>query len=163
MCKKAASLAAILATALVTSACDGTEQGVLDPTPLSTGATTVGVQPSIVTVQTIGQPSCPELPPFVGSVILNVQATGNFGVSLQQVRMTFTDSVGLTAPAVTLPAPVLTQQFGSTLIEARSRRAFPFTFPFGCGTRRAGTLVIIVVTTDERGEETTTETRAAVR
>ena len=162
MRKSIASLAAIIALT-VTFGCDGTERGVLDPTPLGTSSSTLGVHSSIVSVQSIGQPFCPTLPPFVGSLNLIVQATGDLALSLSQVRMTFTDTVGLSAPSVTLPAPVLTRQFGSTLIEARSQRAFPITFPFGCGTRRTGTLVVIVVTRDEEGREKTSEVRAAVR
>lgn len=162
MRKTTASLAAILAI-FVMGACDGTDPGVLDPTPLGTGPTTVGIQAPFVSVQSVTDASCPTLQPFLGSLNLNVQAIGHLDLSLTQVRMTFTDSAGLTAPAVTLPAPQLTQQFGSTLIAARSQRAFPFTFPFGCGTRRTGTLVVIVVVTDEDGREETVETRAAVR
>ena len=94
---------------------------------------------------------------------VNVKATGEIGVSLQRVQMTFTDTVGLTAPQVTLPAPVLTRQFGSTLVEARSQRTFPFTFPFGCNTRRTGTLVVVVTVNDDHGRETTTEARVPVR
>ena len=85
------------------------------------------------------------------------------GVSLQRVQMTFTDTVGLTAPQVTLPAPVLTRQFGSTLVEARSQRTFPFTFPFGCNTSRTGTLVVVVTVNDDHGRDTTTEARVPVR
>lgn len=162
MRKTTASLAAILAI-LVTGACDGTDPGVLDPTPLRTGPTTLGIQAPFVSVQPVTNAFCPTLQPFLGSVNLNVQAVGPLDVSLTHVRMTFTDSAGLSAPAVTLPAPQLTQQFGSTLIAARSQRAFPFTFPFGCGTRRTGTLAVIVVVTDENGGEETVETRAAVR
>jgi hypothetical protein len=162
MRKTTASLAAILAV-IVISACDGTDPGVLDPTPLGTGPTTVGIQAPFVSVQSVTNAFCPTVQPFLGSVNLNVQALGDLDLSLTQVRMTFTDSVGLTAPAITLPAPQLTQQFGSTLIEARSQRAFPFLFPFGCFTRHTGTLVIIVVVTDENGREETVETRAAVR
>jgi hypothetical protein len=162
MSRKTHSLVAFLALCFI-SACDGTERGVLDPTPLGTGPTTVGIQSSVVSVQSIGQAVCPALPPFVGSLNLTVQAIGGLDVRLTHVRMAFTDSVGLTAPAVTLPAPVLTQQFGSTLVEARSQRAFPFSFPFGCGTRRTGTLVVIVIVTDEDGRERTEELRAAVR
>ena len=162
MRKTTASLAAILAV-IVISACDGTDPGVLDPTPLGTGPTTVGIQSPFVSVQPVSNAFCPTVQPFLGSVNLNVQAVGPLDVSLTQVRMTFTDSAGLSAPAVTLPAPQLTQQFGSTLIEARSQRAFPFSFPFGCGTTRTGTLVVVVVVTDENGREETVETRAAVR
>jgi hypothetical protein len=109
------------------------------------------------------QPLCPDVPPFLGSLDLIVQVQGNLPVSLQQVQMTFTDNLGLSAPSVTLPAPVLTRQFGSTLIEARSQRTFPLNFPFGCGTSRTGTLVIVVVASDGNGQDFTTGTSVAVR
>lgn len=164
MRRTTASLVAVVAV-LFAAACDGTEPGVLDPTPLGTGPTTsmLGVQTSLVTVQSIAQPFCPTIAPFLGSLNLNVQAAGGVDVRLTQVQMTFTDSVGLSAPSVTLPAPALTRQFGSTLVEARSQRAFPFSFPFGCGTRRTGTVLVVVVVTDENGNEQTAEARAPVR
>ncbi len=160
----AASLVVIPAM-VVTLGCDGTERGVLDPTPLGTGLTTsvLGIDPALVGVQSVAQPFCPPLPPFIGDFDLNVQATSALDVSLRQVTLTFTDSAGLSAPAVTLPAPALTAQFGSTLIRARSQRAFPFSFPFGCGTGRAGTLVVVVVVQDENGREETARARVAVR
>jgi hypothetical protein len=162
MSKHAASLAVLLGL-LGSIGCD-TEPGALNPTPLSsTLSTSVNVQPSVVAAESISSPSCPTLPPFAGSVSVNVKATGEIGVSLQRVQMTFTDTVGLTAPQVTLPAPVLTRQFGSTLVEARSQRTFPFTFPFGCNTRRTGTLVVVVTVNDDHGRETTTEARVPVR
>jgi hypothetical protein len=162
MCKKTASLSALFALVLI-SGCDGTERGVLGPTPRGTGPTTVGIQPSLVTVQSISQASCPTVPPFLGSLNLIVQSDGDLGLFVTQVRMTFTDSLGVTAPTVTLPAPVPTQQFGSALVAARADRAFSLTFPFGCGTRRTGTLVVVVVTSDEQGREQTAEARVAVR
>jgi hypothetical protein len=162
MCKKTASLFALLALVL-TVGCDDTERGVLDPTPIGTAAGTFGIQPSPVTVQSISQASCPTLPPFLGSLNLNVQNGGDLGLFVRQVRMTFTDSLGVTAPTVTLPAPVPTQQFGSALVAARADRAFSLTFPFGCATRRTGTLVIVVVTSDEEGRERTAEASVAVR
>jgi hypothetical protein len=162
MWKQTASLAASIGL-VVTIGCDGTDPGVLDPTPIGTSlSNTVSIRPSTVTAQSIGRASCPTIPPFIGSLDLNVQATGAFPVSLSQVRMTFTDTVGATAPAVTLAAPVLTQQFGTTLVDARSQRTFPLTFPFGCGTRRTGTLVVVVVISGQEGE-TTTETQVTVR
>jgi len=164
MSKQAVSLAAIAAL-IVAMGCNGTERGVLDPTPLGTGPTTSSarINPSFLGVQPVAQPFCPSVPPFVGSLSLEVQASGHVDVLLNEVRMTFIDSFGITAPPVTLPAPALTRQFGSTLIEARSQRAFPFTFPIGCFTRRAGTLVIVVVIVDDRGREEILEARASVR
>jgi hypothetical protein len=165
MRKYAAPLATI--TALVaTLACDGNggEPGVVHPTPLATlgVSTNVSVQPSTITAQTVSQPSCPAVPPFVGSLSVNIQAV-DFPLSLSRVQMTFTDSARFSAPTVTLPAPVLIQQFGSTLIEARAQRTFPFKFPFGCGTRRTGTLVVVVVISDRDGRESTRELRVPVQ
>ena len=168
MRKKTASLAAALAV-VVTSACNGNEVAFLEPAPFggpggaAFGSSTLGVHASAVRVRSVGQFACPTLPPFLGAFDLIVQAPGDLSVSLRSVRMTFIDSTGLTAPSVTLPAPVLTQQFGTTLVQARSDRAFSLTFPFGCVTRRAGTLVVFVVISDEDGREKTAEVRAAVR
>ena len=100
--------------------------------------------------------------PVVGSLTMNIRAAG-LGLRLHEVRLVFTDINGLTAPPITLPAPVLTSQFGSTLIAARSTRAFPFSFPLGCFSRHAGTLVIVIVTVDERGREVTNELRVGVQ
>ena len=164
MRKTTASLALLFGLA-GTLACD-TEPGALNPTPLSSTSTlssSVTIQPSDVATESVVQPSCPTVPPFIGNVSVNVETTGELAVSIQQVQMTFTDTTGLTAPAVTLPAPVLTRQFGSTLIEARSQRTFPFTFPFGCGTRRTGTLVVVVVVSDDNGRQTVAEARVPVR
>ena len=162
MWKHAASFAVLLGL-VVTAGCD-TEPGALNPTPLrSSVSTIVNIQPSVVSAESIDRPSCPTLPPFAGSLSLIVLATGEEALAVRQVQMTFTDTTGLTAPQVTLPAPVLTRQFGSTLIEARSQRTFPLVFPFGCGTLRTGTLVVVVVVGDDQQRETTREMRVAVR
>ena len=170
MRKKTASLAAVLAVVVVTSGCDnGDGNGFLEPAPFSgpggapVGSRAFGVDTSTIRVQSLGQFACPALPPFLGGFDLFVRAPGDLSVSLQSVRMTFIDSTGLQAPSVTLPAPALTRQFGTTLVQARADRAFSLTFPFGCRTRRAGTLVVIVVATDQNGDEQTAEVRAAVR
>lgn len=159
-----AALAGTLAIGLMPG-CDGMGSGVINPTPLDTASNTsiLGLDTSFVTVQSVEQPVCPTRPPLVGSIGMNVAANGVLDVSLAQVQMTFTDTAGLAAPAVTLPAPALAAQFGSTLIPAGSQRAFPLSFPFGCDTGRAGTLVILVVVTDENGRDQTAEARVAVR
>jgi hypothetical protein len=158
-----ASLAMVTAV-VATVACDGSGRQVLNPTPLATAgaATHVNIQPSIIRAQPVHQPACPAVPPFVGSLDVHIQAA-DFPLTLKRVRMTFIDSTRFAAPTVTLPAPIPTVQFGSTLIEARSRRTFPFTFPFGCDTGRTGTLVVFVVISDREGRETTTEVRVPVQ
>ena len=124
----------------------------------------VGVNPSVVTAQSVIDPLCPGIPPFVANVNLTIRSTGDFGISLRSVRTQFVDfRTGLSAPQVTLPAPIPTAQFGSTLIQAREQRTFPFAFPFGCGTGRRGTIVIFVDTDTDRGVRTTNEVRVEVR
>lgn len=168
MSKKTALLGGILAMGL-TVACSDTDARVTGPTPIRTansssfGTQNAGLQTSPVGIQTIGQPQCPTVPPLLASFNLIVQAPSGQDVTLQNVAMTFTDTTGLSAPSVTLPAPALTRQFGSTLVEARSQRAFPLTFPFGCGTGRSGTLVVIVVVSDAQGQETTAQVATALR
>lgn len=163
MRKYAACLALVMAV-MSTSACDSDGTGPVYPSPLATvGAPpSISIQPSRIAAETVTHPSCPVIPPFIGSLNVHVQAV-DFPLSVSHVQMTFRDSDGLTAPAVTLPAPVLTRQFGSTLVEARSRRTFAFTFPFGCTTRRTGTLVVVVITTDPGGREITNELRVPVQ
>lgn len=154
--------AAALAGLLITVACNGTE-GPLEPAPFGGTASSAGIQAPFVSVRALDSFACPVVQPFLGSFDLTVRALGGRDVFLNQVRLNFTDSTGLSAPSVTLPAPVLTRQFGSTLIAARSQRAFPFSFPFGCFTRRTGTLVIAVVIVNVDGGEETLEARAEVR
>lgn len=167
MSKKTAFLNAILVMVLA-AACNETDRRGVGPSPLSTadsasrGTLSAGVQTSPVAIRNISQPTCPTLPPLVASFNLNVQAPGDLDVSVRHVTMRFTDTDGLTAPSVTLPAPVLTRQFGSTLVQARSQRAFPLTFPFGCGTA-AGTLVVVVVLSDGLGRETIAQVTAPIR
>jgi hypothetical protein len=127
----------------------------------ATGPTGVGgasslmaeIAPSLISSRPTGRSSCPDFSPFLGSLSLNVRTGIDFGVRLFEVRLQFTDIDGITAPEVTLPAPVLTKQFGSTLIAARSSRSFPFSFGLGCFTRHTGTLVVIITTVDDRGRE----------
>ena len=165
--KKYAASFCTLVILLATIACDGdgTGQRVVNPTPLATvgaASRSVNIQASDVATEAVTQSTCPVVPPFVGSLSVNVEAV-DFPLSLSLVRMTFTDAVGLQAPSVTLPAPVMTRQFGSTLVAARSQRSFFLEFPFGCGTSRNGTLLVVVVVTDPDGRETTREMRLPVR
>jgi hypothetical protein len=163
MKKYAASFGLVTLAATIACNGDGSAPRVTNPTPLATvgASTNVSIRPSIITAQAVNQPSCPLVPPFVGSLGVDIQAV-DFPLSLSRVQMTFIDSAGLSAPTVTLPAPVLTRQFGSTLVEARSSRTFPFTFPFGCNTRRTGQLVVVIVINDRDGQDTK-EIRVPVR
>lgn len=156
--------AVVLAVSAVAAACSDTEMRFAATSPTAFGMSnplTAEIAPKLISSRPTGRFGCPDFSPFVGSLTMNIR-TGDFGVSIREVRLLFTDIDGITAPQITLPAPVLTEQFGSTLIAARSARAFPFSFPLGCFSRRAGTLIIVIVTVDDRGRENTNQLRVEV-
>src|SRR5688500_13001712 len=163
MCKSKFALA-VLAAAM--AGCTSTEPGVSDTRPSAFGvgsSAAMEVVPAVITARPNSRVSCPESPPFVGSLSVNIRA-GVSALTLSEVRLRFTDTVGgLSAPQITLPAPIPTQQFGSTLVAARAGTSFPFSFAFGCGSGRNGTLVVIVVTTDDRGRNNINEMQVRVQ
>ena len=163
MCKCRFALALLAASI---AGCTNTEPGsATRPSSFGVGSSVaMEVVPAVITARPSSRAvSCPENPPFVGTLSVNIRA-GVSAITLHNVQLKFTDTVGgLSAPQVTLPAPVPTQQFGSTLVAARAATQFPFSFGFGCGTGRNGTLVVIVVTTDEQGRNAVNETRVRVQ
>jgi hypothetical protein len=120
------------------------------------------VVPAVITARPNTRVSCPENPPFVGTLSVNIHP-GVSALTVTNVQLKFTEAGTLTAPQVTLPAPVPTTQFGSTLVAARAGASFPFSFGFGCGTGRTGTLVVIVVTIDDRGRTNVNEMTVRVQ
>jgi hypothetical protein len=154
---------ALLSATLLTSCSDSDEPANPGaPSLVGRGGLSIGLDRSRLTPELAGNPICPAFPPFLVPFHVTVGADAGF-VSLTEVRMRFVDTSGVQMPQVTLPAPVLTTQFGSTLVAARRTRSFPFSFRFGCDTARAGTLVVIVGTQDERGRLMSTELSATVR
>jgi hypothetical protein len=167
MFKQTAALA-ILSTALLATGCsdDDTRVGRSPAGPSApqlAGIPSFSIQPSPVSPQIIGTPLCPELPPFLATINLRIQADGFSSLLLTEVGLRFVDSSGLAAPQITLPAPVLSRQFGTLLVDARSGRTFPFDFRFGCGTGRFGTIVVDVETKDKDGRGRSDKIRLSVR
>ena len=162
MCKSKFALAVLAASM---AACTSTEPGVSDTRPSAFGvgsSAQMEVVPAVITARPSTRVSCPENPPFVGSLSINIRP-GVSALTVTNVQLKFTDAGTLTAPQVTLPAPVPTTQFGSTLVAARAGATFPFSFGFGCGTGRTGTLIVIVVTTDDRGRTNVNEMSVRVQ
>jgi hypothetical protein len=140
-----------LVSACVLSACDNnSSSGSTATSPTGVETMAVGVAASTLSAQTVRNAVCPSLPPFNVPVNLLVRA-GAVPLSLTQVTMRFRDAFDVSMPPVTLPAPVLTRQFGSLLVEARSERNFPLSIGLGCGTGHTGTLVIVIDTRDALG------------
>lgn len=164
MVKRIAAIT-ILAASFLTVGCSDTDTTATATGPTSlqlAGSTFASISPSFVSAQLIGRSACPELQPLRVTPNLVVQSDG-VTLFLNEVRMRFTDRAGLTGPQVTLPAPMLTVQFGTALIQARSSRRFPLDFSFGCGTDRTGTLTVHVRARDGHGRDRSTELRVGVR
>ena len=114
--------------------------------------------------QSIGHTGgCPSIAPFSVPIGLVVRVNGGVNVFITQIRMRFTDPFRIEMPQVTLPAPMLTKQFGTNLVMARSTRTFPLTLAVGCGTDRKGMAMILIDTEDEHGRRGSGQVSVAVR
>jgi hypothetical protein len=160
---------ALLAAFVALSACDrGTIVATRPSSQLTVGGAlgarepSFSISPTSLVAQLSGRSPCPQFHPFRVFTNLSIRTGEEFGFRLTSIDMRFFDRSGLSAPTVTLPAPVLTRQFGTDLINARSFRQFPLEFGFGCGTSRFGTIVIIVNGFDDRGHRKSQELRASV-
>jgi hypothetical protein len=158
---------AVLVAAGLTVSCSGTlaPESPTQPTELSAGASaSFSTTAQTVVAQSIGHVGgCPAIAPFSVPIHLVVRVNGGVNIFITQIRMRFTDPFRIEMPQVTLPAPMLTRQFGTNLVEARSTRTFPLTLAVGCGTDRKGTAVILVDTRDERGRTGFGQVSVAVR
>lgn len=92
--------------------------------------------------------SCPSRPPFTATIDVFVVA-GNVSLFVTGITTEFVDQNGVSS--VTLPAPVPTTQFGSTLVQARASVTLPVNVSFGCGTTKTGTVAMTVNLTDANG------------
>jgi len=157
----------IVAASLLTISCSDSETQVTAAGPsallLAPSASFARAEPSTVTAQLVSGGNCPLIQPLRARLALTVLADDDVTLFLDEVRMQFVDAGGVAAPQVTLPAPQLTTQFGTALVQARSSLMFPLDLAFGCGTGRTGTIVIVVHGRDGRGVERSTNVRVAVR
>ena len=147
--------ALLVVVASFASACSDTAALITTtgPTTISVRSADFSANTGAVFSQQMGKTSCPALPPFVIPLNLVVRVNGGLNVFLVNVNMQFVDHTGIVMPQITLPAPQLTAQFGTALVQARSARTFPFTIPVGCGTQQKGTVTIQARTRDEQGRE----------
>jgi hypothetical protein len=160
---------ALVAASVALSACDrgtlvatGPSSQLAAGGPLGASEPSFSIAPTSLVAQLSGRSPCPQFHPFRVSTNLSIRTGEESGFRLTSIDMRFFDRSGLSAPTVTLPAPVPTRQFGTDLINARSFREFPLEFGFGCGTGRFGTIVIIVNGFDDRGHRKSQELRASV-
>jgi len=121
----------------------------------------LSVTPATVIAQPVRNPFCPSVAPFTAPFLLVVQ-NGDVAVSITAITLRFTDNSGAGMPPVTLPAPMITARFGSTLLPPQATRTFPLSFGLGCGTGPTGTLVVTVGTRDADGKAGTSQIGVAV-
>ena len=146
---------AVLVAAGLTLSCSGTlaPESPTQPTDVSAGATaSFSTTAQTVVAQSVGHVGgCPVVAPFAVPINLVVRVNGGVSVFITNITMQFTDPFRIQMPQVTLPAPTLTKQFGTNLVEARSTRTFALTLPVGCGTDRKGTATVRIDTRDAQG------------
>ena len=122
------------------------------------------VEPALIQVQRVGGAFCPGRPPFLAPFNLVMQGDGRSDLFLSNVQMQFVDTAGIRSGTLALGRPELATRFGSTTLPAFGTRAFPFAFPFGCGSfLPSGTLTVIVLAGDSLGLEHRTVAHLAVR
>lgn len=157
----------LVLTGLAASCSNGTTTSdtLTQPTSLSTEmSASFSAESPMVFAQIATQPgpSCATHVPFTVPIGLIVRANRNLRVFVTTINMRFRDSFNIVMPQVTLPAPMLTRQFGTNLVEARSARTFPLTLPVGCGTGRQGTVTVTIDTQDEQGRRESGQISVAV-
>jgi hypothetical protein len=130
--------------------------GVKTQSSTVTPAAALAVTPATVIAQPVRNPFCPSIAPFTAPFLLVVQ-NGDVAVSITDITLRFTDNVGAGMPPVTLPAPMITARFGSTLLPPQATRTFPMSFGLGCGTGPTGTLVVTVGVRDADGRAGTSQ------
>ena len=153
--------------ALSISGCDdnGVETAV-GPSGLDTNARFVNRAVSVPqsNVVAVASPAffCPAFPPFSVPFNLVVRA-GTSDLFLRQVRMQFTDSLGVLGGFRTIIGNELGVLFGSPRIPSFGARTFPLSLPFGCVGGQTGVVTTLVVVADETGRESTTSVNVSVR
>jgi hypothetical protein len=144
-----AALPLLFGTALLLTSCSSNHAGPTDPTALVTGspASSVVVSAALAPMPTAAFRGCPAATPFLAPFLLTVAPTGTV-VVVTTITTRFTDSTGVPAQQVTLPAPVPTVQYGTALDQARNALMFPLDV---CATNRRGTVTFTVITHDMFG------------
>jgi hypothetical protein len=117
--------------------------------------TTFNFCPAVSSVSTVS--------PFFVPVNLVVLSNGTDVLVVSQITVNFTDTSGVPMPQVTLPAPQLTTQFGTALVQARSSTTFPLLVDIGCHVQHQGIMRIGVDATDSRGRQSSGHINFPVR
>ena len=164
---------AILIVSIAMPACRGTG---VEPSPAPAAATDAGSVSVDVTAnevramtgtatgqQGVFRPSSQCGEPQVAPVGLIVRSTRHVNVRVRNIRARVVpDSMQIQLPPVTFAAPLLIQEFGTNLVEARSQRLFPLQVTVGCGIR-SGSVVVDVDADDDHGRSHSGRVTVALR
>jgi hypothetical protein len=112
---------------------------------MSIVARAVGPMPSTPSVV------CAVASPFLVPFMVNVAPVGSVTLVVTGISTQFTDSRGITAQQVTLPAPVPTVQYGTALDQARNAQHFAVNV---CRPLGSGTVTVVVNAHDMTGRKT---------
>jgi hypothetical protein len=166
--RRTITIAILLAVAVLAASCSGTVAHDSLTQPTSVGAepwVSFGAVSQSVFAQAASSSGseCAARPSFSVPIGLVIRVNRDIRVFVMTIRMRFTDPFNIQMPQVTLPAPALTRQFGTNLVQARSSRTFPLNLTVGCGAGRNGTVTIAVDTQDEQGRQHSGQVSVAVR
>ncbi len=162
----------LVAAFFLASSCSDTDARSELTQPSFVGGSFVAVTATSSTTfaQPVNNPICPSIAPFNVGFGIVVRASGSSNVIIDGVQLRFTDASGVQSPQITLPMPAVTTAapnptalFGSSLVPAGSATTVPMNLPIGCGTRRQGTILIIVDTSDDRGHRSSQQVQVTVR
>jgi hypothetical protein len=135
------------------TACSRTDArvGLTQPTQFN-GDSSVSVRATSATAlaEPVNNAICPMVAPFQVRFGVIVEPRGN--VTVNAIRLQFTDIFGVRMPQVTLAAPLPTVQIGTELVQTRGL-TIPVNLGIGCGTRQRGTVRVTVETRDDHGRE----------
>ena len=150
---------AVVAAALAVASCSDDAVAPTAPTVTSPQASieasgiSFGLASDTVVAHPVSNPRCPSVTPFLVPFVIIISPNNVPDLMVTRIQMQFTDIMGSTLPAITLPAPVPTREFGSALTAARGDLRFPLNMGIGCGVGRSGTISVHFDTRDGRGRE----------
>lgn len=151
------ALPLLVSAALLLTSCGSASSPTKPTTFASASSVSISAKPLAFT-RVVSSFGCPAATPFTMPFLVTVTPTGAVGLAVTSITTQFTDFLRVQAPAVTLPAPVPTVQFGSALDQARGQS---FSMDV-CRTDRSGIVVVIVTTLDGLGRSTSGTISVAV-
>ena len=146
---------------LLLASCSSTQSASpTKPTTFAGGSAVAITVKAVASTQAAPPLGCPVATPFIMPFLVTVTPLGGVTVVVTSISTQFTGTGNITAPPVTLPAPIPTTQFGSALEQAKNPQIFPINV---CRGSSSGTVVFAVGTSDPFGRSFTNTVVVAVQ